>query len=105
MVWLSSLILLTMVGLGLGSLLLHERSRRHALEVELAAIRVAQPRETPQLADRPAPPVDLAPLTLAPSSYFVLTAQFRSGSLDLAMPETALPDRPTAERSAVVVPA
>ena len=99
-VWVSSLILLAMVGLGLGSLLLGERSRRHALEAELAAVTAARPPETPQLADRPAPPVDLPPLTLAPSSYFVLTAQLRSGSLDLAMPETPLPDRPGAEPTA-----
>ena len=91
--WRASALILAVASLGLGGQLVRERSRRSAVEAELAAFLSAQP--TPQLAVQPTPPpLDLEPLQLAPSSYLMLTARLRSGNLDEPTPDVAEPARP-----------
>jgi hypothetical protein len=77
-VWVLATAALAVVTIGLGALLVQERSRRTALEIAMAAR--AMPSPPP-----PAPPgeIDIPPIeSPGPSSYFVLTARLAANPVD-----------------------
>jgi len=81
---------LILMVVGLGGLMMHERSQRHAMEVALAA------RTRPS---QSAPTVPLLSATtaiepFAPSSYFALTSRLAQGNPDMSSPDIELEPEP-----------
>jgi hypothetical protein len=87
--------------IGAGGLLVHERTRRHGLEMELGA-----PNAEPTAAAADAVQPELLPRSeISPSSYLALSRHIQPGGLDEPSPvvERSGPGRPAAD-SAPIVP-